>query len=122
MVRKLAELALILASGLLAGFFGLAMVFSDLGPGETWTARILLIVGLYSGFGLLVGLAFPARWKLALLSAWGPGLMGLVAIFSNLMVNPVAAPQGLLFLAPLGIVGLASYGGQRLRKSLSRPK
>jgi hypothetical protein len=84
---------------LVIGFFGLSLVFSDLGPGETDLARTLATVATFVGGAFLTGLIVGRRlWPLSLLSAWGPILLGLVSPRAFLLVN-VGPP---ILLALLG--------------------
>ena len=66
---------------LVLGFLGLSLVFSDLGPGESTLTRTLVTVLTFLGGGFITGLIAGSRaWPLSILSAWGPILLGLVAM------------------------------------------
>jgi hypothetical protein len=75
-------------SGLFAlalGFFGLSFLFSDLGPGETWTSRFIGLAVLYLGSGFIIGYVNPKLWMIAGLTAWGALLLGIVALINVLI-------------------------------------
>lgn len=70
---------------LLLGFFGLSLLFSDLGPGETWVGRFVALAVLYVVSGLIIGYVNPKLWMLAGLTAWGAVLIGIVALMNVLI-------------------------------------
>jgi hypothetical protein len=75
-------------SGLFAlviGLFGLSLLFSDLGPGETWANRVIMLVALYAVSGLIIGYINPKLWMIAGLTAWGAALLGIVALMNVLI-------------------------------------
>ena len=47
------------------GFFGLGLLFSDLGPGETLLGRSLTALLLFFFSGLAIGFLTPGLWPLA---------------------------------------------------------
>ena len=75
-------------SGLFAlviGLFGLSLLFSDLGPGETWANRVIMLVALYAVSGLIIGYINPKLWMIAGLTAWGTVLLGIVGLINVLL-------------------------------------
>ena len=75
-------------SGLFAlviGLFGLSLLFSDLGPGETWANRVIMLVALYAVSGLIIGYINPKLWMITGLTAWGAALLGIVALMNVLI-------------------------------------
>lgn len=111
--------SLLLAAGF--GVVGLALVFTDLGPTSTPTARVLSSAGLFLVAGVSIGLLNPRgrSWSLAVLSAWGPAVLGAVGMWIWLR-SPGGEP-GLALAFLLGPAGLAlagGWGGARLRRAL----
>ncbi|MDI1241242.1 MAG: hypothetical protein PSX80_04910, partial [bacterium] len=98
---------------LILGFFGLSLVFSDLGPNESWQIRLSIGVVYFFLCGLGFGFAFPNVWPLAALIAWGGLLFGgflLLAALKKYGLEAFAAQEppsispGLVLLAaPLGL-------------------
>ena len=75
-------------SGLFAlviGLFGLSLLFSDLGPGETWANRVIMLVALYAVSGLIIGYINPKLWMITGLTARGAALLGIVALMNVLI-------------------------------------
>ena len=105
--RGLAAAVVILAFGAL-GFFG---VFSDAPPGQPLTLRLgVLAVAQLTGAGL-VGLLLVRQWFLAVLTAWGPLLMGGLGLYVKLR-HPGEFPRASFLLVSLcGAPLLALAGG-----------
>jgi len=111
---------------LLLGFFGLALVFSDLGPDEEWLGRAFVAVIFFFLCGLIIGFFDPERWIIAGLSAWGGILMGgfivLVSIgrygsaaFDAQEPPYILAGLTMLFI-PLGLSLIGGYIGKLLNQ------
>jgi hypothetical protein len=82
-------------AALILGLFGLALVFSDLAPNETWSIRVGIAVAYFFLCGLGIGFLSRDFWLIAGLSAWGAILMG-----------------GLLVMVALGRHGSAAFNAQ----------
>jgi hypothetical protein len=67
------------------GFFGLSLLFSDLGPGETWASRLTITAVFYFVSGLVVGYVNPKLWMIAGIIAWGSVLLGIVGLINVLV-------------------------------------
>jgi hypothetical protein len=101
---------------LVLGFFGLSLVFSDTGPGESDARRVVVATFFFflCGFGL--GFFNPKAWAVAGLAAWGAVLVrglsipgAVVARDRPLMVFGLAV----LFL-PLVLTLAGGYAGKLL--------
>lgn len=95
------------------GIFGFALLFTDLGPGETLARRDLVTVLFNLLCGLLFGLVNPKSWPYSGILAWGGVLIALRGIFSG----PSAWLDTLtvLGLAPLPALA-GGYVGAWLRR------
>jgi len=82
-------------AALILGLFGLALIFSNLSPNETWSIRVAVAVIYFFLCGLGIGFLSRDFWFIAGLSAWGAVLMG-----------------GLLVIVALGRHGSASFEAQ----------
>ncbi len=122
----LIDLVKVVVSSLLAlavGLFGLVLLFSDLGPGESYLSRYSLTFAGHLFFGFLFGLVNPRVWPFSGLVAWGGILIALR--------SAIAGPQGwpdaatVVGLAPLPAVGGGYLGrlvaGRWRRRNLSSP-
>ncbi len=102
---------LALLAALLAGLVGLALVFTDVGPGRTEAARAWVGGGFYLAAGILVGLLHarggPLRWAAA--TAWGMVLLGVVGIWVS-ATDPASGDWSLAFLFLLGPLACALLG------------
>lgn len=95
-----------------AGIVGLALVFTDIGPGRTGVQRI----GLGAVFFLLAGGLLgwlgsggkPMRWAGA--SAWGMILLGIVGVWIS-ATDPSSGDWGLALLFLFGPLVCALLGG-----------
>jgi len=103
--------------GMVLGFIGLSMLFSDLGPAESPLGRTLTTAVLLFGGGVIVGLVAGRRWwYLSGICSWGGVLIGIVT--ARLGIDRI-----LLFLAlPLGLALAGGYASVLLLQSLSRRK
>jgi hypothetical protein len=100
---------------LFLGFFGLSLMFGDLGPGESWPERIMTIALFFSVSGLIFGFISPERWQLASLLAWGAVLLGLGSVMANVGRGIEEVLGSFLLLLPLPLTLAAAYVGRYLR-------
>ncbi|MBI2868480.1 MAG: hypothetical protein HYX96_01480 [Chloroflexi bacterium] len=100
-------------AALVVGLFGLSLLFADLGPGESFTGRIVMLVITLLLSGLVIGFFNPGAWFLAGLTAWGSVLIGAAGIVAG--DNRVES-FGMLLL-PLGLALVSGYAGALLSKS-----
>ena len=114
------RLVVVIALALAAGFIGLAMLFGDLGPGETALSRAALVAGLHTLAGMVIGFIEPERWQVAALAAWGAVVIGLGALLGSLGRGIGEALMGLVFLAPLALALAGGYLGRWLRRRTGR--
>ena len=94
------------------------LFFADLSPWEPVWMRITLVAVFYAASAAIVGALVPSRWYVALLTAWGPTLMGSLALLLRLSLG---APPGWDFVLPAlaGVPTLAlvaGYSGMRLSR------
>lgn len=64
-------------AALILGFIGASLLFSDLGPGETMTSRMVTAVVFYLISGFAVSYLNPKLWLVGGLVSWGAVLLGL---------------------------------------------
>ncbi len=76
LVLTLRTLAFASLALVLGGIFGLSMVFSDIGPGESETRRIVVATLFFFLSGLGIGYLNPRAWTVSGLTAWGGRLNG----------------------------------------------
>lgn len=69
--------------GIALGFFGLSLLFSDLGPGETITSRLTTAGLFYLASGMLIGFFNASLWPIAGVIAWGAIILGLGGFFGG---------------------------------------
>jgi hypothetical protein len=115
-------LAVVLA--LVLGVFGLALVFSDLGPQEAWPFRVAVAAIYFLLCGLGIGYLSQNHWFIAGLSSWGGILFGGFLVIAALgrygtsafeAKDPPYLSSGLiLLLVPIALSLLGGYIGQRL--------
>lgn len=113
-------LAVIIA--LMVGVIGLWAVFSDIGPRDSIATRWLITGLVYAAGAMAVGFLVPRRWYLALLTAWGPLVLGLIGLTAKLMNGGPLPYWRFLALTILGVPGFAllfGYLGRRVRGPLS---
>jgi len=118
------------AVAVVLGFGGLALVFSDLGPGESWPLRITTAVVFFLVSGAFIGFAHPKGWLIAMLTAWGAVLMGafitLIAIAyygrgAFAATEPPFITSGLtMIFGSLGSTLLGALLGKMLSRHLAR--
>ncbi len=102
---------LALLAALLAGLVGLALVFTDYGPGRTEAARAWVGGGFYLAAGIVVGLLYARgralRWAVA--TAWGMILLGMVGLWVS-ATDPASGDWSLALLFLLGPLACALLG------------
>ena len=108
MVRAAAATLVIL----LTGAVGLWGVFTDASPGESIALRLALLVLVQLLGAALVGALLPRWWMLALLSAWGPVLLGGVGLYVKLRHQTVFPRLTFLVLTLALPLVLAVAGGR----------
>lgn len=106
------------------GAIGLALVFSDLGPDESWPVRAAVAASYFFLCGVGIGLLSRDQWYIAGLSAWGGVLFGgylvLVALGSYGTTafeakDPPFISSGLILLfVPIALSLLGGYIGSQL--------
>ena len=113
-------LAVIIA--LAVGVIGLWAVFSDIGPKDSMAARWLMTSLVYAAGAMAVGFLVPRRWYLALLTAWGPLVLGLIGLTVKLINGRPVPYWRFLALTILGVPGAAllfGFLGRRVRGRLA---
>jgi hypothetical protein len=107
----------------ITGFAGLSGFFSDLGPSETQTSRIIFLVVSYAVGCAIVGAISPRTWQVALIAAWGPFAIALPGLVIKLTGGGPVPYWSFLLEALLAVPAAAlvfGYGGAWLRRSLTR--
>jgi peptidoglycan/LPS O-acetylase OafA/YrhL len=112
---------------LVLGIIGLSMVFSNLGPSESETGRVITAAIFFFLCGLGIGYFNPRAWIISGLSAWGSISFGLLMVLSAIGKygnNAFAAQKppyisvGLvILLLPVSLSLLGGYIGQRLKNN-----
>ena len=93
------------------GFSGLSLLFSDLGPGETYVSRALIAGLFFFLASLFIGYFNPSRWWLSGLVAWGGVFLGIGALLGS---PGKGAKEFLLSLGVLVLpLGISLFGGKR---------
>jgi hypothetical protein len=111
---------------LLAGFWGLIVLFSDSPPSWPNAFWALYVLGGHLIAGLLVGMLIPLRWRLSIAAAWGAifinvgGLVGMLrsgesAVAPTSLLARLAFPLLTLLIVP-AVAGLGGYAGSRVVK------
>ena len=107
----------------ITGCVGLFGFFSDLGPSETQTERIVFLVVSYAVGCGVVGAILPRAWHVALIAAWGPLLIALPGLVMKLMGGGPVPYWSFLLQALVAVPAAAlafGYGGSWLRRRLTR--
>jgi len=110
---------------LILGLFGASLLFSDLGPGETMTRRLIMAVVFFFLSGLVVSYFTPKFWLLGGLVSWGGALLG----FGGLLRGPTT--ETVIYLLPSiapafiggylgGVVGRRQLLGKLVRRLFRR--
>jgi len=98
-----------------AGFFGFTLLFSELGPGETFFERILVIGLFYATGGAIIGFFSPSRWMLSLLFSWGAFFMGTGSLMATILLKLPTAFLTAWFFLPVFVSVLGARAGATLR-------
>jgi hypothetical protein len=101
--------------------YGLAALFSDLGPREPPWLRVVLIAMLYIAGGAAVGALLPRRWHLAVLGCGTSTLMGALAFSYRWTTGAPPLYWTLIVLelsGPPTVTLAAAYLGSRYRRRL----
>ena len=106
LVRGAAATLVILATG----GFGLVGLFSDVPPGASVVLRLLLLTLVQVLGAALVGLLLPRLWFVALLTAWGPVLLGAVGLYVKLR-HETAFPRARFLILSLVLPPLLALAG-----------
>ena len=75
-MRTLVAVVAAVLIGVVALPFAFGVVMSELADVETEVADAVILAALFVGGGLLVGWLAGRRWRLAVICAWAPVLMG----------------------------------------------
>jgi hypothetical protein len=100
------------------GLIGVALVISDLGAGEGFTARVLVGVVFFLGSGILVGWLVGRRWMVSGLLAWavlGYTLIGLIRKLSFDSPFPYWSVIVTSSTIPLVLALVGGYLGSKIR-------
>lgn len=91
--QTIVRILLAIAVCLVAGFWALLVLFSDLPPQQSRAAWLLYITGGHLLAGFFVGFLLPLRWRLAVAVAWGAIVVGLFGLLSTgIRSNSVGTP------------------------------
>ncbi|HEX5045323.1 MAG TPA: hypothetical protein VFV75_20680 [Candidatus Polarisedimenticolaceae bacterium] len=115
MVRGASVTLVILATGAC----GLAGLFTDQSPGESVVLRFALLVLVQVLGAALVGWLVPRWWILAVLTAWGPLLLGGVGLYVKLR-HDTTMPSLRFFLLSLVLPPLLALAGGLLGRWWTR--
>ena len=80
------RLVLALAIGLVGGFWGVVISFSDYPSGWSETRWLMYVLASHGAFGLAIGALAPRWWFLSLMAGWGVlswGALGLITLWSS---------------------------------------
>ena len=105
---------------LVLGFIGVSLLFSDLGPGETMTSRLITAIVFYLISGFAVSYLNPRFWLVGGVVSWGGVLFGL----GGLIRGPTT--ETLIYLLPSTVPTFTGayldeiVGGKRLIGRLTR--
>ncbi len=114
---KVTRLVLAIVIAFVVGFFGLSLLFSDLGPGETFTSRVIIAIVAYFITGLAIGWLVPRAWLIAALAAWGSALLGIFTLLTNTLGALVTLLASLAPALVGGALGAAIANEQSRRAS-----
>jgi hypothetical protein len=116
---------------LVVGFFGSSFVFSDLGPGESATNRVIVATIFFLFCGLVIGFFNPKVWMMAGLCSWGSVMFGLGYTWGAIGEYDRGIPDkrhppfivfGLLvLLGPLCLSLLGGFAGKVIRERRTKP-
>jgi hypothetical protein len=129
--QVIVRILLALCVVLLAGFWGLIVLFSDFPPHWSYARWTLYVLSGHVLAGLIIGMLLPLRWRLSIAAAWGAILINVVGLVGMLRSGesntgpPVsffarfAFPVLTLFVVPAA-VALGGYAGSRVVRRWSR--
>jgi len=111
---------------LLAGFWGLIVLFSDFPSSWSYAFWVLYVLGGHLIAGFLVGMLTPLRWQLSIAAAWGAifinvgGVVGMLRSSESTtapvsLLARVAFPLLTLLVVPAA-AALGGYAGSRVVK------
>ncbi len=116
--RRTLNTILAVVVALSVGVLGLWSVFTDIGPHESRTSRWAMTGLVYALGATVVGALVPHRWYLAVLTAWGPLLLGAIGLTAKLATGRPVPYWSFLATTLLGVPALAllfGYLGRRAR-------
>lgn len=103
---------------LLAGFWGLIVLFSDFPSHWSYAFWALYVLGGHLIAGFLVGMLIPLRWRLSIAAAWGAIFINVGSVVGMLRSSEsTAAPASFLarvafpLLTLLVVPAVAAFGG-----------
>lgn len=105
-----------------SGFFGLNLLFSDLGPSETIRTRIFTIVIFYFAAGLGIGILAPRRRVLSGVAGWGAAILGLTAFMGAIGKSLEDALMSILVILIVPFTFTAGWLGAWLAVTARRLK
>lgn len=85
-VKVIVRILLAFCVVLVAGFWGLITLFSDLPPRWSYARWALYVLGGHVLAGFVIGMLLPLRWRLSIATAWGAiliSVMGLVGMLRS---------------------------------------
>lgn len=107
-MKKLLMVLIVIA----AGIVGLALVFTDIGPGRTGMGRVVVGAVFFLLVGVLLGWlgsdGKPMRWAGA--PTWGLILLGIIGLWIS-ATDPASGDWGLAFMFLFGPLVCALIGG-----------
>lgn len=119
MVTRIIRVVVFLLLGILSGFIGLSLFFSDLGPGETIVTWFIIAGVLFFFSGLIIGYFNAEMWLLSGIAGWGGTIVGL----TGLLIGENSLGAFLTLLLSLGIALMGGFlGAIILKRRISHQK